>query len=80
MSTPIKGLSTETEKGLHTVFPAYCKGCGLCIEKCPKKCINWSEQLGVYGTPAIKADPDLCITCGICETVCPDCAIAVTKK
>jgi 2-oxoglutarate ferredoxin oxidoreductase subunit delta len=68
------------EKGLWAVFPGLCKGCGLCIEKCPVKCIDWSEGLGVYGTPRVEADMKKCILCGICQMVCPDCAIRVEKN
>ena len=25
-------------------FTDLCKGCGLCIVKCPKKCLNWSKE------------------------------------
>ncbi|MFA4884869.1 MAG: 4Fe-4S dicluster domain-containing protein [Desulfotomaculaceae bacterium] len=46
--------------------------CGLCVEKCPVDCIDWSDILGVYGTPSVKAD-NRCIACGICQNVCPDC-------
>jgi len=70
----------ECEKGAWAIFPGLCKGCGLCIEKCPKKCMKWSEDLGVYGTPRVEADKDVCIVCGICQQLCPDCAINVTKN
>lgn len=70
----------DSEKGLWAVFPGLCKGCGLCIEKCPVKCIAWSDTLGVYGTPRVYADMDKCIVCGICQMVCPDCAIRVEKN
>ncbi|MDF2570912.1 MAG: ferredoxin [Sporomusa sp.] len=70
----------DSEKGLWAVFPNMCKGCGLCIEKCPVKCITWSEELGVYGTPRVEADMKKCIVCGICQMVCPDCAIRVEKN
>lgn len=70
----------EAEKGFWTVFPSLCKGCGLCVEKCPVDCITWSETLGVYGTPSVIADPKKCIACGICQTVCPDTALLVEKK
>jgi len=69
----------EGEKGFWAGFEKLCKGCGLCIEKCPKKSLSWSEELGVYGTPRVKPDMNLCVACGICDTVCPDCAILVRK-
>ncbi|MDP8232487.1 MAG: 4Fe-4S binding protein [Candidatus Zophobacter franzmannii] len=28
-----------------TVNPEYCKGCGLCINACPKKIIAFSENI-----------------------------------
>lgn len=79
MSLDFKGRTLEVEKGIWSVFPGLCKGCGLCIEKCPKKCMSWSDVLGVYGTPAVEIN-DECIACGICQITCPDCAITVEKK
>lgn len=75
-----KPLTTETEKGTWNIFPSLCKGCGLCMQKCPKKAMSWSQVLGVYGTPAVQVDAEKCIACGICASYCPDCAIAVEKK
>lgn len=69
----------ELDQGFFTLFPGLCKGCGLCIEKCPKKSITWSSVLGVYGTPSVEANNE-CIACGICQSVCPDCAINVERK
>lgn len=62
-------------------FAEYCKGCGLCIQKCPKKCLKFNEEmLGHLGTPAIDIDIEKCIGCNICELNCPDSAIRVEKK
>lgn len=80
MSVAYKALPYEGEKGSWTVFVALCKGCGLCMEKCPKDCLSWSSHLGAYGTPTIEPKMEDCIACGICQAVCPDCAIAVVKK
>lgn len=80
MNVAYKTFSHEGEKGTWTVFAALCKGCGLCKEKCPKSCLDWSVNLGVYGTPTIEPNMQECIACGICATVCPDCAITVEKK
>ncbi|AEF92941.1 4Fe-4S ferredoxin iron-sulfur binding domain-containing protein [Desulfotomaculum nigrificans CO-1-SRB] len=74
-----KGRTLELTKCDWTLFTGLCKGCGLCIQKCPKKCIAWSKVLGVYGTPSVEAN-DECIACGICQMVCPDTAIRVDKR
>ncbi len=76
-----KPISFAMNKANFHIFPEYCKGCGLCKEKCPTGTIIWSEKLGVYGTPSVKPkDEDSCIACSICEMVCPDCAIYIEKK
>ncbi len=74
-----KGRILELTKADWILYPGLCKGCGLCIQKCPKKCISWSKVLGAYGTPAVEAN-DECIGCGICSMVCPEPAIRVDKK
>ena len=71
----------DTKKALFTIFTGLCKGCGLCIEKCPVKTLVWSENLGVYGTPAVEPrNQEECTACGMCATVCPDCAIVIERK
>ena len=71
----------SSKKGKVTVFRGLCKGCGLCIEKCPVKAISYDERnLGVYATPSVSVDTEKCIYCGICETICPDCALRVEKE
>ena len=79
MSVAYKALSFDGKKGSWSIFPKLCKGCGLCREKCPKSCLDWSLNLGVYGTPTVEPNDD-CTACGICASVCPDCAIVVVKK
>lgn len=71
----------ENEKGRHVVFLKLCKGCGICVEICPKKCLKLDkEKSGVYNNPVAKVDIDKCIFCGQCELRCPDSAIRVEKK
>lgn len=71
---------TKVKKGSWTVFLGLCKGCGLCLEKCPAKALSFSPKKGVYNQSAPKVNPKKCNLCGICETICPDCAIRVDKK
>ncbi|MDI9481442.1 MAG: 4Fe-4S dicluster domain-containing protein [Syntrophomonadaceae bacterium] len=81
MTKKLEAVSTPMEKANFHIFPDYCKGCGLCKEKCPNDVLIWSEKLGVYGTPIVKPkDEESCIACLICEMVCPDAAIYIEKK
>lgn len=58
-----------------------CKGCGLCINFCPKKSLAFSKELNEKGFyPAIQIDPSVCTACGICYMMCPDAAITVYKE
>ena len=63
-----------------TVDEALCKGCGLCVNACPKKLMILSDRLGDKGYhPAECSDDDACVSCAICAVMCPDAAIKVEK-
>lgn len=70
----------ENDKGFWNIYPALCKGCGLCIEKCPVNVLSWSKRLGFVGTPLVECRVEGCIVCGMCQTVCPEPAIHVERK
>ncbi|EKD56670.1 MAG: 2-oxoacid:acceptor oxidoreductase, gamma subunit, pyruvate/2-ketoisovalerate [uncultured bacterium] len=71
----------QDDKKIHKRNPLYCKGCGLCIEKCPVKALFWStNKLNYISRPLPEVDINKCIACGICEQNCPDCAIEVKRK
>lgn len=61
-------------------FSEYCKGCGLCLFKCPVKAISFSEDLNFLGTRLPKVDIAKCTACQSCQKICPDGAIKVSKK
>ncbi len=58
-----------------------CKGCGLCVEVCPKKILALdTAALNSKGYhPAVITDQAKCIACAMCATMCPDCVIKVEK-
>ena len=58
-----------------------CKGCGLCIEACPKKILELNiSAINAKGYhPAMITDQEKCIACAMCATMCPDCVITVEK-
>lgn len=46
-----------------------CCGCTACAEACPKSCITMHEDEEGFLYPI--ANPKDCISCGLCEKVCP---------
>ena len=93
MSTPDNQLSDagrfrptvdQNDKIKATRFLGLCKSCGQCVVKCPVNAISWDTkelgQLGQLGEPAIVIDVNICIGCEICEQICPDHAIEITRK
>jgi 2-oxoglutarate ferredoxin oxidoreductase subunit delta len=69
----------NNKRGSFSFFPQLCKGCGLCIQKCPTQVIEWSEQLAFNGAPGVKPRMEGCIVCGICQNVCPEPAISILR-
>ncbi len=57
------------------VYDAWCKGCGLCYEFCPTGVFTADRT----GRPVV-SNPDKCISCYLCEMLCPDMAITVYKE
>ena len=64
-----------------TVNRDICKGCGLCVEVCPKKIVFLDKSVlnGKGYHPATVTDMESCIGCAMCAPMCPDCAITVEK-
>jgi 2-oxoglutarate ferredoxin oxidoreductase subunit delta len=65
--------SNSQEKQLF-VNDKWCKGCGICVEYCPKRILE------VKRGKVVIAKPDECIKCGLCEERCPDYAIFLRGK
>lgn len=64
-----------------TFLEERCKGCGLCIEFCPKNCMGFSDHLNSQGYhPARLTEAGKCISCAICARMCPDVVIEVAKE
>ena len=71
----------STTVGEVHVIKERCKGCGFCIEYCPNKMLEFSEEYNEKGYhPPVVKNRDLCSGCGLCEIICPDFAIYVTER
>jgi 2-oxoglutarate ferredoxin oxidoreductase subunit delta len=56
----------------------FCKGCSICIEVCPTRVFELSEDLGEKGVHyPVPLNIEKCTLCRRCELMCPDFAIAV---
>ncbi len=71
----------KAQKGEIHIARDRCKGCGFCVEYCPKDVLEMSQEFNVKGYhPPVVKDPDNCLYCKLCETICPEFALYVTLK
>lgn len=53
--------------------PAFCKGCGRCIEACARGCLSPGSQIdAASGLVPVAFDGDRCNACNVCIDACPE--------
>ena len=78
---PLDKDKMKASRGEIHLIKDQCKGCGYCIEFCPKKVLEESDEINARGVrPARVAHEEDCIMCDFCTAVCPDFAIFVVEK
>lgn len=66
-------------KGTIEIDWQRCKGCSVCIENCPSKCIRLSKSVNGKGYRYAELANDGCVGCASCAIVCPDSVITVYR-
>jgi 2-oxoglutarate ferredoxin oxidoreductase subunit delta len=65
---------------LHILWER-CKGCGFCVEYCPKDVLELSPEFNAKGYhPPIVMNGAICVHCQLCEMLCPEFAIFCVLK
>jgi 2-oxoglutarate ferredoxin oxidoreductase subunit delta len=67
-------------RGELCIITDWCKGCGFCIEFCPRDVLASSEAFnrkGYHPPKVVKAEE--CRNCDLCEMLCPDFAIFTVR-
>lgn len=75
------GMAKASKSILINIDKAKCKGCGFCVEFCPFKVLEMSQETNSRGyTPAAVSEQDRCNNCGFCERICPEYAVKIESS
>ena len=73
---PFDSEEIQTTIGIVHILEDRCKGCGFCIEYCPRQVLQFSTRFNKKGYhPPSVLKPDDCVNCHYCEIICPEFAI-----
>jgi pyruvate/2-oxoacid:ferredoxin oxidoreductase alpha subunit/NAD-dependent dihydropyrimidine dehydrogenase PreA subunit len=66
-------MTQVSERPKPFLLPEFCKGCGRCIEACPKHCITLGSEINpATGLTPVHLDLTLCNGCALCLSACPE--------
>jgi len=73
---PLDYDQVKVPRGEVRIVVERCKGCGFCVEYCPRDVLVMSEEFNSKGYhPPRVAKSGECVNCNLCEMICPDFAI-----
>ncbi len=76
---PLDADTVKKPRGEVHILKDRCKGCGFCVEYCPRDVLEMSEEFNAkgYHPPRVR-DAEACVHCQLCEMLCPEFAIWTT--
>ena len=75
---PLDRDRIQVPHGIVHIIEERCKGCGFCVEFCPKRVLAMSKHTNSKGYHPTELEDDAhCLNCGLCALLCPDFAIFV---
>jgi len=78
---PLDSDKIKPPKGEVHIIMNRCKGCGYCIEFCPRDVLDTAKELNERGVhPPKVIEENKCTLCGFCTAICPDFAIFTKEK
>ncbi len=73
---PLDVDDIQVVKGQVHIIADRCKGCGYCIEFCPREVLKFSKEFNAKGYhPPEMVKTGECLNCHYCELLCPEFAI-----
>lgn len=74
--------SAQVPVGRVHVIAERCKQCNFCINYCPTKVLEYSDQINAkgYHFPIVADGKEMdCVHCRFCDLICPELAIFTTE-
>lgn len=77
---PLDAARVRPPRGQVHILVERCKGCGFCVEYCPRDVLKLSKSFNARGYhPPEVVQAGLCVNCSHCQIVCPEFAIFSTE-